>query len=354
MAITVVTGSAGLVGSSAAVRFFEQGQTVVGIDNDMRGQLFGDSGSVRPNVQYLEERLGDGYVHESADVRDESAMNRIFQTYGSDVETVLHAAAQPSHDWAAGDPATDFSINANGTLILLEATRQHAEEATFLFLSTSKVYGDQPNDLPFVERGTRWELPREHSLYSGIDESFGIDQCLHSLFGASKLSADLLVQEYGRYFDMATGVFRAGCVTGPRHAGVEEHGFLSHLVKTVVRGDNYTIFGHGGKQVRDNIHADDLAAAIGAFVAEPEPGEVFNIGGGRRCNCSLLEALSRVEDLTGRSANTSYTATPRRGDHRWYISDCSKFRSQYPSWTPEYDMETILCELVEAAAEQQC
>lgn len=352
MDVTIVTGSAGLVGSSAVLRFAYRGDTVVGVDNEMRRELFGPAGSVAETVALLEDRLGGRYEHRAIDVRDESAVDRILRTYGDDVRAVIHAAAQPSHDWAAGDPRTDFSINAAGTLNLLESTRAHAEDAAFVLLSTNKVYGDRPNRLPFVERATRWELPKNHPLYSGIHEDFGIDQCVHSLFGASKLSADVLAQEYGRYFGMATGVFRAGCVTGGRHAGVEQHGFLSHLVSTVVRGGTYTVIGHAGKQVRDNIHADDLADAMAAFVSEPNPAEVYNIGGGRRCNCSLVEALSNVEDLLSRPADTEYRSTPRKGDHRWYISDSGKFCEHYPAWAPEYDMDGIMEELVEAALDE--
>lgn len=353
MDVTIVTGSGGLVGSSAVLRFAGRDDVVVGIDNDMRGELFGPAGSVADTVTFLENRLDDRYEHWAIDVRDESAVDRVLRKYGDDVRAVIHAAAQPSHDWAAGDPRTDFSINAAGTLNLLEATRAHAENAAFVLLSTNKVYGDRPNRLPFVERSTRWELPEDHPLHSGIDEDFGIDQCVHSLFGASKLSADVLAQEYGRYYGMSTGVFRAGCVTGGRHAGVKQHGFLSHLVRTVVRGETYTVIGHAGKQVRDNVHGDDLAEAMAAFVSDPNPAEVYNLGGGRRCNCSLVEALSHVEDVLSRSANTEYRSSPRKGDHRWYISDCSKFREDYPGWAPEYGMDAIIEELVEAALREE-
>lgn len=351
MSIVLVTGSAGLVGSTAALHFGAKADVVVGIDNDMRGQLFGASGSVAPNRRLLKERLGDRYAHYAVDVRDSDSLAEIFATYGSDIEAVIHTAAQPSHDWAAGNPAVDFSINATGTFRLLEAVRQQAPQATFVYLSTSKVYGDRPNRLPFVEKETRWELPPKHPQYDGIDESFGVDQCAHSLFGASKLAGDVFVQEYGRYYELKTGVFRSGCVTGPRHAGVEQHGFLSHLVKTAVRGDTYTVFGYHGKQVRDNIHADDLVAAIDAFVTDAEPHAVFNIGGGRRSNCSVLEALSLVEERTGQPTSTEYVEEHRRADHRWYISDCSRFRDRYPEWTRTYGIEAIVDELVEAVSE---
>lgn len=352
MDVTLVTGSAGLIGSTTALRLASRSDLVVGIDNDTRGKLFGASGSVADNLQALETRLGDQYVHREVDVRNEDAVRQIFQHYGEDIVAIVHAAAQPSHDWAATDPRTDFSINAVGTFNLLEATRQFAEDATFVYLSTSKVYGDRPNQLPFVELPSRWDLPTDHPQHDGIDEDFGVDQCTHSLFGTSKLSADVFVQEYGRYFGLAAGVFRAGCVTGARHAGVEQHGFLSHLVRTVVRGDTYTILGYDGKQVRDNIHAEDLAGAIEAFLSAPRTGEVYNIGGGRRCNCSILEALSHVEELLGQPPRTGYQQAHRKADHRWYISDCSKFRRHYPGWEPEHEMEDIMMELAETALEK--
>lgn len=353
MDVTLVTGSAGLIGSTAALRFVSRSDLVVGIDNDTRGKLFGASGSVADNLRTLETRLGDRYVHREVDIRDEDAVRQIFQRYGDDILTIVHAAAQPSHDWAATDPRTDFSINAVGTFNLLEATRQHAEDAIFVYLSTSKVYGDRPNRLSFVELPSRWDLPTDHPQYDGIDEEFGVDQCIHSLFGTSKLSGDVFVQEYGRYFGLTTGVFRAGCVTGARHAGVEQHGFLSHLVRTLVRGDTYTILGYDGKQVRENIHAEDLVRAIEAFVSAPRTGEVYNIGGGRRCNCSILEALSHMEELLSRPPRTEYEEAHRKADHRWYISDCSKFRQHFPDWQPEYDMDDIIEELVDASAETE-
>lgn len=347
MEVTLVTGSAGLVGSTAILRFARRSQLVIGVDNDTRGELFGANGSIVGNIRILKERLGDQYLHEFVDIRDEDAVDRILRTYGRDIEAIIHTAAQPSHDWAATDPVTDFSINAAGTLNLLEATRRYARDAVFVYLSTSKVYGDRPNRLPFVQLPTRWDLPSDHPLHGGIDEDFGVDQCVHSLFGASKLSGDVFVQEYGRYFGLVTGVFRVGCVTGARHAGVEQHGFLSHLVKTLMGGDTYTIFGYEGKQVRDNIHAEDLVRAIEAFASNPDSGQVYNLGGSRRSNCSVREAIAAVEDRMPDHAKTEYRDVPRRGDHRWYISNCSKFRKRYPEWTPRFDMEDILDELVQ-------
>lgn len=349
MKATLVTGSGGLVGSAAVDEFVDRCDLVVGVDNNMREEFFGGDASIADTVVSLSERWGDRYEHRSLDVRNRTAVEELIETYGSDVSVVIHAAAQPSHDWAASFPRRDFSTNAVGTFNLLEAVRRHAEDATVVFASTSKVYGDKVNRLPLVERETRWELPGEHPQYDGITEDFGVDQRLHSLFGASKLSADLVAQEYGRYYGLDVGIFRSGCVTGARHAGVEEHGFLSHLVKTIVRGETYTIFGYSGKQVRDNIHATDLARAFSAYINRPKSGEVYNIGGGRRSNCSVIEAIAAVEERIGESAATEYQAKHRKGDHKWYISDCSKFKTDYPEWTPEFDMDDIFDDLVESA-----
>lgn len=349
MGVALVTGAGGLVGSAAVDEFAKRSESVVGVDNNMREQFFGEAGSIADTVAMLCERWGDRYEHQSLDVRDRTAVDELIAKFGSDLSVVVHAAAQPSHDWAASYPRRDFSTNAVGTFNLLEAVRRHSEDATVIYVSTSKVYGDEPNRLPFIERETRWELPNDHPQYDGIDENFGVDQRLHSLFGASKLSADLVAQEYGRYYGLNVGIFRSGCVTGARHAGVEEHGFLSHLVRTVVRGETYTIFGHSGKQVRDNIHATDLVRAFAAFVDQPKPGEVYNIGGGRRNNCSVLEAISAVEERIGESAVTEYQGEHRKGDHKWYISDCSKFETDYSDWTRKFDMDAIFDDLVESA-----
>lgn len=349
MEVTLITGAGGLVGSTAVDEFVDRSDLVVGVDNNMREEFFGETGSIADTVAELCERWGERYEHRSLDVRDRTAVQELIEKYGSDLSVVIHAAAQPSHDWAASFPRRDFSTNAVGTFNLLEAVRRHSEDATVVYVSTSKVYGDKPNRLPLVERETRWDLPGEHSQYDGITEDFGVDQRVHSLFGASKLSADLVAQEYGRYYGLNVGIFRSGCVTGARHAGVEEHGFLSHLVKTIVRGETYTIFGYSGKQVRDNIHATDLVRAFSAFINRPKPGEVYNIGGGRRSNCSVIEAIAAVEKRIGDSAATEYQAKHRKGDHKWYISDISKFRTDYPEWTPELDMDDIFDDLVGSA-----
>lgn len=352
MSIAVVTGSAGLVGSACARELAARGLEVVGIDNDMRRVFFGDAASTRFCQQRLERELR-GYTHEGADIRDEQELARIFGRLGRAITAVIHAAAQPSHDWSARDPRTDFSVNALGTLNLLEQTRRNCPEAAFVFVSTNKVYGDRPNQLPLLEQETRFELPSSHPFYEhGIDESMSIDQCMKSPFGASKAAADLLVQEYGRYFGLRTGVFRGGCLTGPDHSGAELHGFLAYLVRCAVTGSAYTVFGYGGKQVRDNIHAEDLARAFGLFVEAPRSGEVYNIGGGRFSNCSMLEAIQICEELSGRKLEWSYSEENRVGDHIWWISDVRKFRQHYPGWAPCHDIRAILEQIHAAAVER--
>ncbi len=345
MAVALITGSAGLIGAET-VRFFAgRGLDTVGIDNDMRRYFFGEEASTAWARRALEQGVR-GYTHVDADIRSEDAMARVFATYGKDIAVVVHAAAQPSHDWAAREPHTDFTVNANGTLNLLEQTRKHCPDAVFIFTSTNKVYGDTPNRLPLVEQATRWEVAAEHPFFAhGIDESMSIDATLHSLFGASKLAADVLVQEYGRYFGMRTACFRAGCLTGPGHSGAELHGFLAYLVKCALSGRPYTVFGYKGKQVRDNIHSFDLVNAFWHFFEKPRSGEVYNIGGGRASNCSMLEAIAMCERRTGKKINWSYAEGNRTGDHMWWISDCRKFASHFPGATPRYDLEKIMDEV---------
>ena len=291
MKLILVTGSAGLIGSESVRFFCKQGYTVIGIDNNMRQVFFGADASTEWNRQRLSEEFGDRYIHHQADIRDEKAIAEIFKTYNTDIELIIHTAAQPSHDWAAKDPFMDFSVNANGTLVLLENTRQICPNAVFIFCSTNKVYGDTPNRLPLIEEEQRWEIDSSHAYYKGIDESMSIDQTKHSLFGASKVAADVLVQEYGRYFEMKTASFRGGCLTGPSHSGTQLHGFLSYLMKCTMSGDRYTVFGYNGKQVRDNIHSYDLVNAFYHFYQNPRVAEVYNIGGSRFSNCSMLEAI---------------------------------------------------------------
>jgi CDP-paratose 2-epimerase len=343
--IAVVTGSGGLVGSESVRHFAGAGFEVIGIDNDLRAYFFGQAASTGAQTSKLAKTLGDAFRPLDLDIRDEAGVSRVFSEHGSSIELVIHAAAQPSHDWAAQEPLTDFTINANGTLNLLEATRRHAPDATFVFASTNKVYGDRPNSLPLVELGTRLELPEEHRYYGGIDTSMSIDETLHSLFGASKVAADILVQEYGRYFGLATVCFRGGCLTGPSHAGARLHGFLSYLMRCTVTGDPYTVFGYGGKQVRDNLHSADLVHAFAAFHAAPRTAAVYNIGGGRRSNCSMLEAIEACERIAGRELAWELAEESRVGDHRWWISDVEPFRRDYPEWEPRYGVEEILQEI---------
>lgn len=341
MSVVLITGSAGLIGSEA-VRFFAGlGHQVVGLDNNMRQYFFGEEGSILWNRDELLEEF-DNYTHRDVDIRDEEAVTEIFRAYRTDISLIIHAAAQPSHDWAAKEPFTDFTVNANGTLTLLECTRRYCPEAVFIFLSTNKVYGDTPNYLPLVEEETRWEVDPSHPYRGGIDETMSIDQSKHSLFGASKTAADLMVQEYGRYFGMKTACFRGGCLTGPNHSGAKLHGFLSYLMKCTVTGEPYTVFGYKGKQVRDNIHSQDLVNALYHFYRDPCVGEVYNIGGGRFSNCSMLEAVWLCEEIAGKKLDWAYSESNRSGDHIWWISDVSKFKAHYPDWELEYDIRDIL------------
>lgn len=345
MKIVLVTGSAGLIGSETVRFFCDRGWTAVGIDNNMRQTFFGRDASTEWNRDRLIEKYGDRYHHRDVDIRDDRGVSEIFQTYSGDIRLVIHAAAQPSHDWAAKDPYTDFTINAYGTLVLLENTRRYSPQAVFIFCSTNKVYGDNPNSLPLVERETRWEIDEAHPYYSGIDESMSIDRCLHSLFGASKVAADILVQEYGRYFQIHTGVFRGGCLTGPSHSGTQLHGFLSYLMKCTVAGQKYRVYGYRGKQVRDNIHSFDLVNAFYHFYREPGVGEVYNIGGGRSSNCSMLEAIEHCQTITQNKLDWSYVESNRVGDHVWWISNLSKFQKHYPNWELTYTVPDILKEI---------
>ncbi|MBN2430308.1 MAG: NAD-dependent epimerase/dehydratase family protein [Acidobacteria bacterium] len=342
MSVILITGSGGLIGSQAAEFFCELGFEVVGIDNNMREYFFGTEASTQWRIDNLRHKF-NGYYHLDIDIRDEEKINETFQRYP--FEMIIHAAAQPSHDWAAKEPLTDFSINANGTLVLLEAYRRYQADASFIFCSTNKVYGDAPNELPLVEQELRWELDPAHPFHIGIDESMSIDQSRHSLFGASKVAADILVQEYGRYFKLNTVTFRGGCLTGPYHSGAELHGFLAYLAKCVATGRKYTIYGYKGKQVRDNIHSYDLVNSFYHYYQKPRKGEVYNMGGSRYSNISMLEAIQALERITGKSAVYEYTETNRIGDHIWYISDVTKFQQHYPGWKYKYDIEMILEEI---------
>jgi CDP-paratose 2-epimerase len=345
MSVVIVTGSCGLVGSEAARFYDARGFEVVGIDNDMRAYFFGKEAS----TTWVRDRLVADlkcYSHVSADIRDERAMEAVFARYAGRIALVVHTAAQPSHDWAAREPLTDFSVNASGTLVILEAARKHAPDAPFVFTSTNKVYGDAPNRLPLVEQETRWEIDASHPYHRGIDEDMSLDQTTHSLFGASKVAADVLVQEYGRYFGMKTACFRGGCLTGPNHSGAMLHGFLAYLARCAVTGREYTVFGYKAKQVRDNIHSADLLAAFNAFFEAPRSAEVYNIGGGRASHCSMLEAITICERLVGRPMNWTYQEQNRVGDHIWYVSDLGRFQSHYPAWRITYDVDQILAEII--------
>ncbi|MBD2578277.1 NAD-dependent epimerase/dehydratase family protein [Oscillatoria sp. FACHB-1406] len=347
MTVAIITGSAGLIGSEASKFFAGQGLEVVGIDNDMRRVFFGEDASTTWNRKRLEEELGSNYTHVEVDIRDREAIDNLFKKYGSNISLIVHTAAQPSHDWAARDPHMDFSVNANGTLNLLQATRENCPEAPFIFTSTNKVYGDTPNRLPLIEKDTRWEIDPNHTYVGGIREDMSIDHTTHSLFGASKVAADVLVQEYGRYFDMKTACFRGGCLTGPNHSGTQLHGFLAYLVKCAATGVPYTVFGYKGKQVRDNIHSADLINAFNEFYKAPRSAEVYNTGGGRFSNCSMLEAIKMAEEITGKEMTYTYSETNRIGDHIWWISDNSRFESHYPNWKMKYNVPEILKEIYE-------
>ncbi len=345
MSVAIITGSSGLIGAESARHFAGLGLDVVGIDNNMRARFFGPEASTLPMREEIEKELGKRYTHADLDIRDREGIDSLFRRHAGRIDLVIHAAAQPSHDWAAQDPTTDFSVNAVGTLNLLESTRCHAPDAVFIFTSTNKVYGDRPNQLPFVELESRWELPEDHALFRGVPEDFSIDQSLHSVFGASKVAADVLVQEFGRYFGLRTVCFRGGCLTGPGHAGAELHGFLAYLMKCTVVGRPYRVYGYRGKQVRDNIHSADLVAAFEAFVRAPRCGEVYNIGGGRFSNCSMLEAIASCEEIASRELDWTYVEEHRRGDHKWWVSDLSRFRSHYPEWKLRYGISDILAEI---------
>ncbi len=345
MKTVLITGSAGLIGSESVSFFCDRRFKTVGIDNNMRQTYFGKEASTEWNRNRLLEKYPDQYIHYDVDIRDQNAIKRVFQEYSKDIDLIIHAAAQPSHDWAASDPVTDFTVNANGTLVMLENARLFCPAATFIFCSTNKVYGDRPNSLPLVEGEHRWEIEAGHNYHLGIDESMSIDSCKHSLFGASKLAADILVQEYGRYFDMKTAVFRGGCLTGPSHSGTKLHGFLSYLMRCAMSGLPYQVLGYKGKQVRDNIHSYDLVNAFYHFYSAPRIGEVYNIGGSRFSSCSMLEAIEICEEIVDKKLDWTYQDTNRVGDHIWWISDVRKFKNHYPGWDLTFNVRDILTEI---------
>lgn len=364
MKIVIVTGSAGLVGSQASDFFHNKGYRILGIDNNMRSYFFGKTSSTLPSLESLKSRLKN-YTHFNLDIRNYTDLQKIFSEFSSDIEMVIHTAAQPSHDWAAKEPITDFTINALGTINLLELTRVYCPKATFIFTSTNKVYGDRPNlsfeqgmpdldykGLEIIEEETRYEgrwssLRSNDGNRASIDESMSIDCTKHSIFGASKVSADIMCQEYGKYFGMNVGVFRGGCLTGPNHAGSELHGFLSYLVKCIINNDPYTIFGYKGKQVRDNIHSWDLVNMFWHFHQNPKPGEVYNAGGGRDNSTSIIEAIDKINMIANTNwSNFTISSENRIGDHIWYISDLTKFKTDYPQWNVTISLNETLRQMI--------
>ena len=352
MPVALITGSGGLIGSESARFFAGLGFDVIGLDNDMRAYFFGVDASTGPSSKRLADELGESFRAVDLDIRDQDGVDRLFAEHKSRIELVVHTAAQPSHDWAAREPHTDFSVNAVGTLNLLQAAREHCPSATFIFTSTNKVYGDRPNYLPLVELDTRWDLPEDHEWFNGIPVDMSIDRCTHSVFGASKVAADIMVQEYGRYFDMPTVCFRGGCLTGPQHAGAQLHGFLAYLMRCTVTGDPYTIFGYKGKQVRDNIHAHDVVRAFGAFHKAPQVAAVYNLGGGRESNVSMLEAIDLCQKIADRELDYTMSDQARIGDHQWYVSDFEAFKADYPDWRLTYGIEDVLRDIYQCNVER--
>ena len=348
MKVAIITGSAGLIGSQTCDFFSEKGYKVIGIDNDMRAYFFGEGSSTKDSLESLKSKIND-YEHYNIDIRDYQKLSEVFSKYSSDIDIVIHTAAQPSHDWAANEPLTDFSINATGTMNMLEVTRLNCPKATFIFTSTNKVYGDTPNKSPYIqERESRWECVNDLGNPTSIDETMSIDNTKHSVFGASKVAADVMCQEYGKYFEMNVGIFRGGCLTGPNHAGAELHGFLSYLVKCIVNNKSYTIFGYKGKQVRDNIHSWDLVNMFWEFHQNPKQGEVYNAGGGRDNSTSILEAIDTINRIAGTKwSNYTISEQNRIGDHIWYISDLTKFRTHYPNWNITIDLEETIKQMID-------
>ncbi len=346
MSTVIITGSSGLVGSEAVNFFSKKGFDVIGIDNNLRKFFFGKDGS----TLWIKNKLlktNKKFKNFSIDIRNFNNLEKIFKKYSKDIALIIHCAAQPSHDYGKSYPKIDFSVNATGTLNLLELTKKYCPDAPFIFMSTNKVYGDNPNKLKIFEKKTRWEIKKSEKYYKGIDEQFSIDNCTHSFFGVSKTYADLIVQEYGKNVGLKTVCFRAGCITGPNHSGAKLHGFLSYLVKVSINKKKYSLIGYKGKQVRDNIHSNDLVNCFWEFYKKPKKGEIYNIGGGRYSNCSIIEALNLVEEMTNISIKRDYIKKPRIGDHIWYISNLSKFKKDYPNWKQKYNTKKILEEIIE-------
>ena len=346
MKIALITGSCGLVGSESSIFFSKKGFQILGIDNNARKFFFGKDGDISREKKNLQKNIKN-YNHLNIDIVNYQSLKKIFKKYNKKIKVIIHAAAQPSHDWAKNKPFIDFEINAKGTLNLLELTKLYCPDAPFIFMSTNKVYGDNPNFLPIYEKKTRWEIKRNHRFKNGIDETMSVDNCTHSFFGASKTYADLIVQEYGKNTGLKTACFRAGCITGPKHSGAKLHGFLSYLVKTSIKKREYSIIGYKGKQVRDNIHSYDLVSSFWEFFKNPTKGEVYNTGGGRYSNCSIIEALNIVEKIAGIKIKRKILTKNRVGDHIWYITDMKKFKKKYPKWKQNYSTYKIIQELVD-------
>jgi len=346
MNIALITGSCGLVGSESSIFFANKGFKIIGIDNNTRKFFFGKDGDISWIKKKLKKKIKN-YTHFDIDIRNYASLEKVFKKYKNNIKVIIHAAAQPSHDWAKNKPFVDFDINARGTLNLLELTRLYSRKSPFIFMSTNKVYGDNPNYLPLVEKKTRWEIKKSHKFKSGINETMSIDDCTHSFFGASKSYADLIVQEYGKNIGLKTACFRAGCITGPNHSGAKLHGFLSFLVKASLLNKKYTLIGYKGKQVRDNIHSHDLVSCFWEYYKKPKSGEVYNIGGGKFSNCSIIEALNEVEKITNIKIKRKILKQNRVGDHIWYVSNMKKFKNDYPAWKQKYSTKKIIKELVE-------
>ena len=347
MSIALITGSSGLVGSESVNFFCKKGFDVVGIDNDLRKFFFGKDGTtIWMKKKLLKENKNFKAIN--LDIRNYNSLEKIFKKYKKKISLIIHCAAQPSHDYGKNFPIIDFNVNATGTLNLLELTKIYCPNSPFIFMSTNKVYGDNPNDLKLIEKSKRWELKKNDKYFKGIDESFPIDDCTHSFFGVSKTYADLIVQEYGKNVGLKTVCFRAGCITGPNHSGTKLHGFLSYLVKLSLKKKKYSIIGYKGKQVRDNIHSYDLVNCFWEFYKKPRKGAIYNIGGGRYSNCSIIEALEMVEKLSNTKIKKEYINKSRTGDHIWYISDLRKFKKDYPNWKQKYNTKKIIEELIDS------
>ena len=346
MSIALITGSCGLVGSESALYFSNKGFEIVGVDNNARKYFFGKDGDISWVKKKLKKKIKN-YVHYNTDIRNYESLRKIFIKYKKKIDVIIHCAAQPSHDWAKNKAFIDFEINAKGTLNLLELTKIYSPDTPFIFMSTNKVYGDNPNNLPLIEKKNRWEINKNHKFYNGIDETMSVDNCTHSFFGTSKSYADLIVQEYGRNVGLKSACFRAGCITGPNHSGAKLHGFLSYLVKASLKSKKYNVIGYKGKQVRDNIHSNDLVSCFWEFYKKPKYGEVYNTGGGRYSNCSIIEALHILQEYTDLTIKKEFTKLNRVGDHIWYVSNMSKFKKHYPKWSQRYSTRKIIHELID-------